>query len=172
MGLGGSVMAYGDGELRGVGGWLTFFLVTLGVFSPAVTLISVLTMTNGQTAAAFGDAWDSVLRAEWSIAGIACLAMWFAVYRFLAVRNWTTVLIGIAVIWLVASVTLIVEPLIVAGLLGLPLTQLYGAMGSSLVRPLIYAGIWTAYLLKSERVANTYRHPERGDEEALAEVFD
>ncbi|PXA98226.1 hypothetical protein DMC47_09465 [Nostoc sp. 3335mG] len=166
-------MAYSDGELRGVGGWLAFFLVTLGAFSPAVTLISVLMMmTNGQTAAAFGDSWGAVLRAEWTIAGIACLAMWFAVYRFLAVRNWTTVLIGIAVIWLVAAITLIIEPLIVAGLLGLPLTQLYGAMGASLVRPLIYAGIWTAYLLKSERVANTYRYPERGDEDALAEVFD
>ncbi|MEN3748517.1 DUF2569 family protein [Sphingomonas sp. HF-S3] len=166
-------MGYSDRELYGVGGWLTFFLVTLGVISPLVSIGSVLMMTSDSaTAGALGDAWDTAVRIEWTIVVIVCLAMWFAVYRFLMVRNWTTVVIGISVIWLVASVTLIVEPLIVAGVLGLPLVQLYGAMGATLVRPLIYAGIWTAYLLKSERVANTYRYPERGDEEALAEVFD
>lgn len=166
-------MAYSDGELRGVGGWLTFFLVTLGIVGPAASVWSVMAMmTDRQAAGAFGETWDTVLRAEWTIVGLACLAMWFAVYRFLAVRNWTTVVIGISVIWLVASVTLFIEPLIVAGLLGMPLGQLYGAMGFSLVRPLIYATVWTAYLLKSERVANTYRYPEQGNEAALAEVFD
>jgi hypothetical protein len=42
--------------------------------------------------------------------------------------------------------------------------------GYKLFQPLIYSAIWTAYLLRSERVANTYeRYP---DENELADVFE
>ena len=41
---------------------------------------------------------------------------------------------------------------------------------TELVRALIFGGIWTAYFLRSERVANTYARP--GEPDALAEVFD
>lgn len=160
-------------ELHGIGGWLAFFLVTLGVFGPLASIVSVIGLTNDPVAVSMmGDLWGTVVTFEWAVTGLACAAMWFAVARFFLVRNWNTVRIAIGVLWLVAALGILVEPMGIALIAGLDPGTIYGGMGLATIRPLIYATVWTAYLLKSDRVANTYRYPENDGEDALAQVFD
>ena len=44
------------------------------------------------------------------------------------------------------------------------------ASATGLVRGILYCTLWTSYLLKSRRVANTY--PRNGEEDHLAAIFD
>jgi hypothetical protein len=161
-------------QLEGIGGWLAFFLVTLGVITPISVLVTTgITTTSTDVDPGFLSVWPRVVVMEWILAGITALACWFALYRFLRVRTWQTVRIGIAVLVLITAIAIFVEPLLAAALLGVSFGQIFQATGSELVRPIIYCGIWTAYLLRSDRVANTYRlAPLERDAEALSEVFE
>jgi hypothetical protein len=163
-------MSYIDGP-KGVGGWLAFFLVTLGIFSPATTIFSlVTTLNNPQIATAYGEKFQLLSNLEWGLGGATCLLCWFACYRFLMVFNWTTVLIGIGTLASLAVMNILIEPMLVSYITAIPFDTLFQAMGAESVRPLVYTGIWTTYLLRSERVSNTYR-PQAEDDD-IAEVFE
>lgn len=161
-----------DGELRGIGGWLAFFLVVIGVFSPLRVAGTLWTNLYGDpsVAAAYGAAWPTLELAEWIIAGLTLAGCWFVVWRLYRVRNWTSVRIAIAGIWLLALGTIFVEMVAVAWIAGIPLDQLGAGLVAELVRPIIFCLVWTAYLLKSVRVANTYDRDGLGTGET-AEVF-
>lgn len=163
-----------DGELHGIGGWLAFFLLTLGVITPIGTLISAAaTADTSQMDPALLDRWPRVVAAEWALSGLTAALCWFSVYRFLKVRNWQTVRIGVATLLLMAFVAILVEPVLVSILLGVDTGAIYQNMGGQLARPIGYVTIWTAYLLRSTRVANTYpRDPLADDAQALGEIFE
>ena len=167
-------MAYADGELEGVGGWLAFFLVTLGVFTPIGTLFSVYQLSQ---ITSFDPSMDqmfrSVVLAEWVMAALICLAAWHAAARFLMVRRWSTVLIAIGTLWLITLTALLIEPLVASWISGFPVSQLMVAEGPmTFIRPIVYSTIWTAYLLNSERVANTYRPSGEEESQTLEDVFE
>ncbi|MDF7777741.1 DUF2569 family protein [Sphingomonas sp. AOB5] len=165
-------MSYTDGP-RGVGGWLAFFLVTLGLFGPALEILNtVVQLTNPDIARAYGTRWPSVRIAALVLSGTSILISWFVVGRFLLVRNWRTVRMGIAGLWLQCLINVLVAPLAIAILGGISVQTLFAAMAPSLIRPIAYGTIWTAYLLRSKRVANTYLYPDSRDEAELARVFD
>ena len=164
-------MANDNGELQGIGGWLAFFLITLGVFTPLTTLLSVATLAaDPQVAANFGPTWGSLLVLEWSFVGVTAAATWVAVWQFFTVRHWRTVRLTIGVLWLLAAMAVIVEPLGVSLLMGMAIGDVFAGAPYEFIRPLIYSSIWTAYLLKSERVANTY--PPFGSGNEVVEVFE
>lgn len=161
----------GYGELRGVGGWLAFFLVAFGILSPLTALFSIVTMLYGAQggAAVFGDAWMPLQIFEWAVIAVSFGGIWFAVWRMLQVHNWQSVRITIATIWLVGPAMVLVEAAGVAWLFGLSFGETFAGAGPDVVRPFIFATIWTIYLLKSERVANTY--PQAPEVEEMAETF-
>jgi len=154
----------------GVGGWLGFFAVALGVFSPAAGLIQMLGLYSDPTiASAFGTAWPLFQVAEWTLFALSVAGCWYLVWRLFYVQTRRTVHAVIGGIWLISVGGTIVDFAVVALGTGLPFATLIGSGIMEMVRPLVFCAIWTAYFLNSTRVANTYR--EGTEDSALAEVF-
>jgi hypothetical protein len=163
----GHIMAYGDGD-RGVGGWLAFFLVTLGIFTPGATIILTL-LSFGDPDAAFAyRMYPGLGAAVIAIAGVLVAACWFACWRFLTVFNPQTVRIGIATLIFTTLMSIVVEPMVVSAFTGIDFGTLLGVLGPEQFRPIGYATIWTLYLLLSKRVKNTYGG---ATEEEMTQVF-
>ena len=168
-------MAIHDPDLRGDGGWLAFFLLTLGVFSPLFLAVTgYQTLADPALPAAYGDVWPTLRNAEIALIAVMLLISWFACWRFLQVFNWMTVRIGIAALWAVLLLNTFGEPLMVSMITGLDLGIVVDAvLGESAlveeIRPFFYSAIWTAYLLRSQRVRNTYG---ANADESVGEVFD
>jgi hypothetical protein len=163
-------MAYGEGD-RGVGGWLAFFLVTLGIIGPIFFIVTgYIALSDPSMPLAYGDVWPSLLTAEIILMMTVVAISWFAAWRLLKVFNWTSVRIAIASLWALAFLTVFGEALIVSTISGLELGMLLDvSAGPELVRPFIYATVWTLYLLLSKRVRNTYSG--LADEKGVTEVF-
>ncbi|MBA4763583.1 DUF2569 family protein [Sphingomonas sp.] len=127
-------------QLRGIGGWLLFFLLTFAVFTPLRATIEMLGEIRGSTD-------PDLVTGLWIFLGVYLVFTWAVTAWFVLVRKPSSVWLVIVVMWLEAlgGATL----LILEGAAGL------AAMGA--ITAFVYPTIWTAYLLKSERVANTYR---------------
>ncbi len=159
-----------DGELRGVAGWLTFFILVLAVISPVINsvLVYMALYSEPMVAVVYGDYWPAIQTFEWSVIGIGALIGWFVAYRLYNVHNWLSVQLAIAAVWIISVGLSAVEFFGISWFTGLPPELLVSAVEpQQFVRPFIFGIVWTAYLLKSQRVANTYR----GGEEQ-AEVFE
>jgi len=159
---------YIDGP-TGVGGWLGFFVVALGLISPGAGLVQMLSLySDPSIAAAFGSSWTPVQIAEWTLFALSVAGCWYLVWRLLNVQARSTVPVVIAGIWLISVGGVALEFLVVALGSDVALGTLVGTGGVEVVRPIIFCTIWTLYFRVSKRVANTYRdEPEDG----LAEVF-
>lgn len=154
----------------GVGGWLGFFVVALGLLSPGAALVQMLGLySDPAIAATFGEAWGPTQVAEWTAFALSVAGCWYLVWRLLNVQTRKTVRIVLAGIWLLSIGGLALDFFIVSLGSGLPFGTLLAAGGVDTVRPIVFCGIWTAYFLLSRRVANTYRDDPEGD--ALADVF-
>lgn len=163
-------MAYLDEGGGGVGGWLALFVVLFGL-APIGAVITVYggLHADPEMALAFGDSWTTLLAFEWTLVALTAGLCWYTVWRLMNVERWSTVRFTIAAIWIVGPGGLLVETGGVALLTGLPPAQLIAELGVDAGRTLVFAIVWTAYFLRSRRVANTYsRSP---DEDALVETF-
>ena len=163
-------MAYDRRSLTGIGGWLAFFIITLGLSALASLLLAAMAavaLFGGATAPLGGSAYAVVL--------LLLALVRTGGYAFLVwLMNWrqvdTTprrVIIGL---WVLALGLACIDVTAALLLTEVDARSLGYALGVDLVRPLIYAAVWTAYLLRSERVANTYTadDPDR----QLATVFE
>lgn len=163
-------MAYTDGP-RGIGGWLAFFLVTLSIFGPLLEIASIVAqLSNPDIARAYGARWPGVRTSALALSATGIVICWFLAGRFLLIRNWRTVRIGVGGLWLLCALNVLVAPLLVSYFGGIPFRALVNQLLPALVRPVLYAMIWTAYLLRSRRVRNTYADPDANEAE-LARVF-
>ena len=164
-------MSYNDPELRGVGGWLAFLIVILALFNPVQLLFavgSVLSDTSLQ--AAYGAAWPTIQAAEIVIACLALLLTWFLAWRLNSVHTWQTIRIVVPGLWILAFGVLLAEFVAVSVIGNIPFTMLMNQGLAEFIRPAAFCIVWTAYLLRSVRVANTYeRYPGSGHVDA--EVF-
>lgn len=157
-------------DLRGLGGWLTFFIIIMIAISPIFGVLSVITSLYGDRtlAAAYGELWGTLQLFEWLHALVLILGCWFIAWRLINVHNRTTVAITLAGIWLIAVGGLLTEFLGVAMITGIPFGDLLAAgIGPQMVRPIVFCALWTSYFMVSRRVRNTYLS---GDEQA--EVFE
>ena len=163
-------MGYQSSEVSGVGGWLAFFLVTLGVFTPLNVGFALFQTFTAQNEV--GDDWAAI-RIIYLIGNGSIIATaWFITWRLLRVRKWQSVRIAVGGLCLIAVVPHAFE--IIAGSLvtGAPIGNLVAGWGYRLFQPLIYSAVWTAYLLQSARVWNTYPRDDEDDGEDLANVFE
>lgn len=159
-----------DEELRGVKGWLLAFVIIMAVISPLWSVISVVReLYSGQAAYLPDVPMVTQLKTfAWTLVAVDAAIGWFCAWRLLAIENWLSVQLAIACIWVGSVGIRIVEYVGVSWLTGLSFGDVIGGTGPGpLIQPFIFGLIWTSYLLKSERVANTYR----GGEEQ-AEVFE
>jgi hypothetical protein len=161
-------MAYADGD-RGVGGWLAFFLVTLGIFTPGATILMTLLSFRDPDAALAYQMYPGLTSVSVGMTLAIAAICWFACWRFLKVFNWQTVRIGIGTLVLLAATSILVEPMVVSAVTGIEFGTLFGLLGPEQFRPIVYSTIWTLYLLLSKRVRNTYSGT--ADEEVMTEVF-
>jgi len=164
-------MAYDTRALRGIGGWLAFFILTLTVFGPIGSVTQTMSDLYGNPAIAdfYGANWGLLQAIELTVMAATIAASLFMGWRLYAVHNWQSVRIAIAGMWIAPLVGMLIDAAAVALVAGLPLGPLLSQLGGELFRPAVYAAIWTAYLLRSERVANTYeRYPETYEEAAIA----
>ncbi|WP_397474234.1 DUF2569 family protein [Pusillimonas sp.] len=150
-----------NADLKGVHGWLFFFVLTLMVFSPLRTL--------GETARNISDAERAyptiVDLAQW---GNYKTAIWMAVLAYSIALVWagwslmrhfipSSVSAAIAVMWICPIALLAIDMYASITFLEMEASEYFsteiigGMMGG-----LVYAGIWTAYLKLSRRVKNTY----------------
>jgi hypothetical protein len=161
-------MAYDDSDLRGVGGWLAFFIIVLAILTPIRVVIATAGIySDPQIALAFGDRWWLAQAIELGLAAVNLLGAWYIAWRLNSVHVWQSVRIAIAGIWILAVPLTLVELIAVALLLGISVADIAAESAADLVRGLLFCLIWTAYLLKSRRVANTYGE----DEGEVGEVF-
>ena len=162
---------YDDRSLVGVGGWLAFFVIILAVLTPLRVLATLGMDLYGDPAVAsfYADSWGAIQAFEWSMAILTIGSGWFLAWRLMKVETWQTVRLVIAGIWLLSVGVTIVELLGVSLIGGLPIDKMVVGLGAELVRPFIFSALWTAYFLRSRRVANTYlRDPDESD---VAEIF-
>ena len=162
-------MAYNDEGGAGVGGWLALFVLAMALFTPAAMVVSTAGALYGDAsvAAAYGDRWTAIQAFEWTLAALVVAGCWYIAWRLNKVQVWKTVRMTIAWLWIVALGSTFADFAGISLLTGLPIGDLLRGAGAEIVRPLAFAGLWTAYFLRSKRVANTYRH----DSAEVAEVF-
>jgi hypothetical protein len=161
-------MSYSDSELRGVGGWLAFLVIVLAALTPIRIVVSTLEVySDPALPGVFGRNWGLVQAVE---IGLSVLSIAFSLYlawRLNSVHTPRTIRLVIPGLWILSLGVMAAELIVLSILGGLPIDAMAGAVAPELFRGAIFAGVWTAYLLKSERVANTYAEPE----DEVSEVF-
>lgn len=164
-------MSYTGDDIGGVGGWLAFFVIVIGVLSPLAMVLgnAVDLYGDDQIALAMGSAWTSIQVATWGTVAIGLGLCWFMVYRLMRVERWSTVRITIAGIWLLGIGLNLAQILLLSLLSGIPADQIAVAAAVDIFRGIVFGVVWTSYFLLSKRVANTYRRDP--DSEDLAERF-
>ena len=166
-------MSYGTrDDLAGIGGWLAFFVATLAVIGPIAGALGTVgnLYGNPQVATFFGRNWPTVQFLEWSVFAAGVAISWFVAWRLVRVRVWKSVRIAVAGLWAMAILPGLAEMVGISLISGMSVGSIAAGMGAQALRPLIYAAVWTAYLLRSVRVQNTYAYD--ADESELAAVFE
>jgi len=163
-------MAYDKRALVGVGGWLAFFIITL-CLNAIATPLSALQVSAIPGTTRFGSGWTAYLALVWALSAAKLAGFAYMAWRLNARQNASTPRIVIRGLWIVAVVPALVDALGGTALLGLSANDAGRVMGSEVFRPGVYAAVWTAYLLRSERVANTYADTDN-EADSLAAVFE
>ncbi|WP_375382705.1 DUF2569 family protein [uncultured Sphingomonas sp.] len=147
----------------GMGGWLAVFVATLALNAVAAVVISwgLFHLAGRASTATFSAFYRTaavgiILRGG----GYGYLA-----WRLIARRQSGTVRIVVAGLWLLVLTLPIVT--LVGAWFGSGTAAVGAVLSPTFFRTAGYAAIWTAYLLRSDRVANTYAPTDN----ALADVF-
>jgi hypothetical protein len=165
-------MTRNDDETHGVGGWLLLFILTLATVIPLYIAYFLMTGVYDSSAQLLSGApgWAAFRSGVTVVAGGQCAIALYLAWRLIGVRRWTTIRLAIAGIWLMGFGPIILNALIATAIYGRFPTIALGAVMPRALGAASYATLWTAYLLRSPRVANTYPRPS--DEAGLAAVFD
>ena len=152
-------------RLHGIGGWLQFFIIALMVLSPLVAFgqtAGEIEMQESNVPNLLGNpVWQSIKLAIWTFTAIQCGLLFSAGYRLWQDHRWSSVRYTIVILW-IANPLLSFLVIIVISIIGhadpFAGPQFAEAIGSSLAG-VVGATVWTLYLLRSRRVANTYVKP-------------
>ena len=161
---GGTVVAK-SAQLTGVGGWLGLLIAGLIVLGPLRSVTSTINnISNAESANSAlltNQLWLNYKAAVWVIWGIATTVSIGAGYCLYRIHLPSSVRFAIISLWVIGPGALIADSaalyLAIFRPLNRPLDS--GELLGMLVGSLVVSGIWTAYLLKSVRVKNTYRSP-------------
>ena len=161
-------MADNDENVAGVGGWLALLVFFMAVITPAVAIVNAAGALYGglDGGLAYDAEGQQFQILEWTIAATIVVICWFIAWRLLQVKRWQTVRFTIAGLWVIAIGSTVAELMGISAISGTPLDDLIDLARWEPVRPLAFAALWTVYLLRSRRVANTY-----GRDSRAAEVF-
>lgn len=151
-----------DPHISGVQGWLAFLIVALMILGPLMGLGNLSgefkTMVEQYPELAANPQWQRYERVTWYVYIITALISFSAGYRLWKIHVPESVHFAIVALWLAGPVGNLMYGLSAAYVFDENIFQsgaselLSGLIGSALA-----AGVWTAYLLRSVRVKNTYR---------------
>lgn len=145
-------------QLKGVGGWLGFLVVSMGILSPARALLtnaSELESAEAQVVANAGAAlWSQIVLVSWTTTLIQSAIL--ITGASLLVWRWkpSTPRWAIACLWIGGPGMTIVALMALGAVLGASVFTPESII--PLLGVTFWCGVWTAYLLMSERVRNTY----------------
>ena len=149
-------------ELQGTKGWLAFLIFTLGILSPIRTIAQTgQNIELVQTvSSALGPNTETYITISWIITVATIVACLYLACILTMIHRWSTVRIAIIGFWSVAllptGLDLVAAAILFPSLAGSAFPDVLIDVSKSS----IWATIWTAYLLRSKRVANTYiRNP-------------
>jgi hypothetical protein len=144
-------------QLKGVGGWLLFLILSLTIFGPLTTVHNLV--TGYEQSSRYFDRFPALLTIEWVdillSTAFVCLSVYAGVLLWRIQPN--AVKTAKSVLKLVIAYYFIV--IVVAALAGLPAGMtgfIIGNLMVGLIRAAIFVAIWHSYLKKSKRVQATY----------------
>lgn len=151
--------------ISGVGGWLGLLVVGLTILGP---LLGFSQLSNELGAAmrefpqlANNAQWQNYTQVSWLIFTASASVSFAAGYRLWKIHFPESVRFAILALWLagpLGNVLYVTSAITIFGSKagGDAIAQMVGGTISSF----IVAGIWTAYLMRSVRVKNTYKLPQ------------
>jgi hypothetical protein len=155
----------------GVAGWLGLLWLSLVFLTPGMTAFMASKLYKMPILTALPDEiFRSLEIVEWSVVAATTGLCWFLAWRLSHREVWRSVEIVIAGLWVNGVAITIAEFIGLSIVTGLPLLSLLESGWANVARPVAIAAIWTAYLLRSKRVARTYRRHELSRE--IADAFD
>jgi len=148
-------------ELRGVGGWLLFFITAITIIGPIICI--------GTTAAAFsqiessmrglqGDIyWESHKRQTWFLIIGSIILFEYCGFRLWRKHNITSVKITISIMWFITfAAPLLSAAIIAAHFPETTLSRELKAASDLFLSYVIASTVWTIYFKRSRRIRNTY----------------
>ncbi|WP_411341534.1 DUF2569 family protein [Sphingopyxis sp. J-6] len=145
-------------ELKGVAGWLRLLVIILSVISPLRSIIQtgVALQIAPDIEAQLGTKWTIYEVFAWSLTAATAMATLYLAYRLVWVQNRSTVRLVIRGLWAVSMGALALDFIVASALWPENITQLDPEYIKGIFQSLIFATVWSLYLTKSRRVANTY----------------
>lgn len=145
-------------ELKGVGGWLTFFIFILGIVSPTRMMLNAAYTIHDVRAAEqiLGAGTATYITFFWCVVLLSVAVSLTLALLLLGRHRWSTVRIAIGGLWCLAllptAADVIASMILFPGIAALGMPEILFSVGKSAIS----ATLWTCYLLMSKRVANTY----------------
>jgi hypothetical protein len=141
----------------GIEGWLLFLIVSLQFLGPLATILMTLADLN-EAATLYPEVvgtplWKSAQLIAWASTGLFCMISVFAGFTLAKKLVPSSVTVAIVCLWLAGPV-LAAGTLFATSQVGVDASA--SDVGSAVMRPFIWATIWTVYLFRSKRVRNTY----------------
>lgn len=148
------------GQPSGVGGWLTLLIVILTVLHPLTNILLLAAECHKaeqmNPALSGMTAFVTYKCFSWVLILFCGAISIMAGYRLWHAFVWKTVRQAIVVLWVIGPVAAVLVSLNVLLNFGFHGVGMVLDFSMRLVYALIFSGIWTAYLLRSKRVRNTY----------------
>jgi len=149
-------------ENEGIGGWLAFLIAVLLVLAPAFGIVNnyigLWLFEAAHPMVKGSSTWRAIEWTTWAgvliQSSLLFTAGWMLRTRFRA----STVKYAICLFWAGGPIAALATLAVLNSIVGAPIFDPDNSRGLwHLLRDVIWAAIWTAYLLRSRRVQNTYR---------------
>ena len=152
---------YGAGA-TGIAGWLGLLWVSLVFLLPGLAALSAARLYGRPGLILLPDEiFRSLAIIQWSAAAATAALCWFMAWRLSQRPVWRSVEIAVAGLWVYAMVIKGGQFVGLSIATATPLSAMLESGWTSLALPLLFAAGWTAYLLRAQRVARTYKRHDR-----------
>ncbi|WP_018719510.1 DUF2569 family protein [Arhodomonas aquaeolei] len=152
-----------NSHLVGVGGWLLLLTVGLTILGPLMGLGRLAgefqAAEKMNPGLATSSQWLQYKEYSWWVAGIAAVISFCAGYRLWKIHAVESVRFAVLALWIIGPGATIAQAVVMVIVFGGRAATAGPKMVGGLLGSLIVASIWTAYLLRSRRVQNTYKRP-------------
>lgn len=150
-----------DKALYGVKGWLALLVIAMCLLGP----LKVIGETTANIAAAEKDSpyllalsdWATYKQASWVLVMIVCAILFFGGWRLWKIHCRRSVYLAIASLWTANIAVFVGDYVIASAVFGQAVADAAGNdIAPEIIKALTASTVWTAYLLLSRRVENTY----------------